>query len=110
MKLVQAHDMSAKMVHATFHKDLQLSRSRPGERSNCLQGEEEGALKNVSGNHSNDRLGFLTILDIVSTVGESAGGNERAGWPQPQLGGLPEGAGGVTKNGAAANFAVALQR
>jgi hypothetical protein len=26
MKLAQAHDVSAKMIHATFHKDLQLSK------------------------------------------------------------------------------------
>jgi hypothetical protein len=26
MNLAQAHDMSTKMVHATLHKDLQLSK------------------------------------------------------------------------------------
>ncbi len=34
MKLAQAHDVSVKMVHATLHKDLPLSGSRPAERSN----------------------------------------------------------------------------
>jgi hypothetical protein len=36
MKLAQAHDVSAKMVHSILHNDLQLSRSRPGGRSNCF--------------------------------------------------------------------------
>jgi hypothetical protein len=36
MKLAQAHDLPAKTVHATLHYDLELSRSRPGGRSNCL--------------------------------------------------------------------------
>ena len=34
MKLAQAHDVSVKMVHATLHKDLPLSGSRPAKRSN----------------------------------------------------------------------------
>jgi hypothetical protein len=61
----------------------------------ALRGEEEGAIHNVSGNHSDDRLSFLTILDNILTVGESARDEERAGWPQPQLGGLPEGLEGL---------------
>ncbi len=36
MKLAQAHDVSVKMIHATLHKDLPLSGSRPAERSNCF--------------------------------------------------------------------------
>jgi hypothetical protein len=36
MKLAQVHNELAKMVHATLHKDLQLSRSRPSERANCF--------------------------------------------------------------------------
>jgi hypothetical protein len=60
----------------------------------------------VSGDHSDDRLDFFTILDNVLTIGESASGKEQAGRPQPQSGGLPEGAGGGMQNGAAANFAV----
>ncbi len=36
MKLAQAHDVSVKMVHATLHKYLPLSGSRPAERSNCF--------------------------------------------------------------------------
>jgi hypothetical protein len=34
MKLIQAYDVLAKTVHATLHKDLQLSKSWPGEQSN----------------------------------------------------------------------------
>jgi hypothetical protein len=54
---------------------------------------------------------FLIILDNVLTVGESAGGEERADRPHPHPGGLlaVEGEGGGAKNGAAANFAEALQ-
>jgi hypothetical protein len=51
----------------------------------------------------------MTILDNVLNVGEKAGGEERAGRPHPHPGGLLEGAGGGAKNGAAANFAEALQ-
>jgi hypothetical protein len=56
MKLAQAHDVSAKMVQDILHKD-----------------------------HSDDRHGFLTILDNVL---ELAKGKEKAGWSQPQAGGL----------------------
>jgi hypothetical protein len=31
MKLTEAYDMSAKTVHTTLHKDLQLSKIQPGE-------------------------------------------------------------------------------
>ncbi len=34
MKLAQAHDVLVKMVHATLHKDLPLSGSRPAKCSN----------------------------------------------------------------------------
>ncbi len=34
MNLAQAHDVSVKTVHATLHKDLPPSGSRPAERSN----------------------------------------------------------------------------
>jgi hypothetical protein len=36
MKLAQPHAMSTKTLHATLHKDLQLSRSQPGGHSNCF--------------------------------------------------------------------------
>ncbi len=36
MKLTQAHDLLVETVHATLHKDLPLSGSRPAERSNCF--------------------------------------------------------------------------
>ncbi len=75
-----------------------------------LQGEEGGVIQNLSGDHSDDRLSFLTILDNDLTFEELAGGKERADWHQPQSGGLPEGAGGDAKNGMASNFMEALQR
>jgi hypothetical protein len=37
MKLAQAHDVSVKTVHATLHKDLPLSESRPAKRSNFFK-------------------------------------------------------------------------
>ncbi len=110
MKFAEDHDVLAKTVHATLHNDLPLSRSRPCEQSNCFTRDEEGAIQNVIGDHSNDRHGFLTILDNVLTVGGSARGEERSCRPQPQSGGHPEGAGEGMKNGAAANFAEALWR
>jgi hypothetical protein len=60
------------------------------------------------GDHNDDRCCFLPILDIVLTVGGSARGEKRSHRPQPQSGGLPEGAGGGTENGAAVNVAEAL--
>jgi hypothetical protein len=64
----------------------------------------------VPGDRSDDRRGFLTIMDNVLTVGGSARGEKQADRPQIQSGCLPEGAGGGTENGAAANIAEALLR
>ncbi len=64
----------------------------------------------MAGDHSDDRRGFLMILGNVLTVCETAGGEKRAGRPQPQSGGFPKGAGWGAKNGAAANVAEALRR
>ncbi len=49
----------------------------------ALQENEEGAIQNVTGELSDDRRGFLTILDNVLTVGVSARGEERSRRPQP---------------------------
>jgi hypothetical protein len=48
----------------------------------ALQGVKEGAIQNMTGNLSDDRRGFLTILDNVLTVGGSARGEKQADWPQ----------------------------
>jgi hypothetical protein len=64
----------------------------------------------VAGDHSDDRRGFLMILDNVLTVCETAGGGKRAGRPQPKSGGFPKGAGWGAKIGAAANVAEALRQ
>ncbi len=61
MKLTQAQDVSAKTFHAILHKDLLLSKSQPVGDQTALRGEEEGAIDNMQGNHSNDCRGFLTI-------------------------------------------------
>ncbi len=42
----------------------------------ALQGDEEGAVENMQGDHSDDCSGLLPILDYVLTVSESAGGKE----------------------------------
>ncbi len=71
----------------------------------ALQGDEEGAVENMQGDHSDDRSGLLPILDYVLTVSDSAGGKEWAGQPQPYQGDLLEGAGVGMKSGMALNFA-----
>jgi hypothetical protein len=47
-----------------------------------LQGGEEGAIQNVTGDLSNDRRSFLTILDNILTVGGLARGEKQADRPQ----------------------------
>ena len=64
----------------------------------------------MTGDLSDDRRGFLTILDNVLTVGVWARGEERSRRSQSRSAGLLEGAGGGTENGAAANVAEALRR
>jgi hypothetical protein len=76
----------------------------------ALRENKEGAIQNLTGDLSDDRHGFLTILDNILTVGGSARGEELSRGPQPQSAGLPEGAGGGTKNGLPANVAEALQQ
>jgi hypothetical protein len=55
----------------------------------ALQGDEEGSIQNVPGNHSDDRHSFLTTLDNVLNVGGSAGGKKQASQHQTQSGRLP---------------------
>jgi hypothetical protein len=86
IKLPQAHGASARTVYSTLHKDLQLSKSQIGRgNQTALQGDKEGAIENVQGDHSDDLRGFLTILDNLLTVGMSAGegGGGQAVWSQP---------------------------
>jgi hypothetical protein len=42
----------------------------------ALREDKEGVIQNVTGDLSDDRRGFLTILDNVLTVGGSARGKE----------------------------------
>jgi hypothetical protein len=58
----------------------------------ALRRDEEGAIENMPGDHDNDRRGILTISDNVVTMGESAEGEDGAGWPHPHPGDLLEGA------------------
>jgi hypothetical protein len=76
----------------------------------ALRGDEEGTSHDVRGICSNKRYHFLTILDNVLTVGESAGIEEKAVEPYPHLGGLLEEVGGGVRNSMAADFAKALWR
>ncbi len=76
----------------------------------ALKGDEEEAIQNVPGDHSDDRHSFLTILDNVLNVGGLAGGKKQASRHQTQSGGLPLWAGGGTKNGTAANVVKALKQ
>lgn len=76
----------------------------------ALQGDEEGAIENVGGGHSGDLCVFLTILDNILAICDSAGGEEWTSEPHPHPGSLPEGAGGGVKKDTAAYFAKALWR
>jgi hypothetical protein len=90
---LQAHGLSTIMVHATIHKDLQSQRSQPSGWPNCVTWSwrridwEKGK---QSWQHS---CRFLTILDNVLIVCESAGGEEQAGWLHSHPGSLLEEAG-----------------
>ncbi len=48
----------------------------------ALRENEEGAIQNVTGDLSDDRRGFLTILDNILTVGGLARGEKQADRPQ----------------------------
>ncbi len=80
-KLAQAPGMPIKMTHATLHRIWTRQEVGLVGDQTALKGDEEGTIKNMRGNHSDDRLGFLTIWDNVLTVGESAGDEEQAGLP-----------------------------
>jgi hypothetical protein len=54
----------------------------------ALQRDEEGAIQNVPGDHSDDCQGFLTIFYDVLNVGGSARGKKQASQHQTQSGGL----------------------
>ncbi len=110
MKLAEAHDVLAKTVHAIFSRICRSQEVSQLSDQTALWGDKEGAIQNLPGDHSDDRHGFLTISDNVLIAGGSAGDKKQADWPQPQSGGLPEGAGGGTKNGAVVNFAEALRQ
>jgi hypothetical protein len=43
----------------------------------ALQGDEEGAIQNMAGDPSDDRHGFLTILDNILTVNRLAGAKSK---------------------------------
>jgi hypothetical protein len=108
MKLAQANDVLVKTVHATLYRICCFQEVGQLRDQTALRGDDKGVIQNVPGVHIHDHRGFLTILDNVLFVSGSLGGKKQAYRHQPQSGGLPVGAGGGTKNGAAANFAKAL--
>ncbi len=57
----------------------------------ALLGDEEGAIQHMQGGRNDGCHGSLTFVDNILTVGESAGGEERAGRPHSCSGGLLEG-------------------
>jgi hypothetical protein len=52
------------------------------------KGDEKGASLDMQIIHRDFRRGFFTVLDNILTVGESAKGEDQAGWPHPYPGGL----------------------
>jgi hypothetical protein len=110
MKLTQAHNLSVKRFMPLFTRICHFQEVGQLSDQTALQGDEEGAIQNVPGDHSDDRHSFLTIWDNILSVGGSAGGKKQASQHQPQSGGLPIGVGGGTKNGATANFTQSLQQ
>ncbi len=59
----------------------------------ALLGDEEGAIQDMQGSHSDGRRGSLAFLDNVIIVDKSAGGEEQAGRLHSHSGGLQEGMG-----------------
>ncbi len=86
MKLAQVHEMLAKMIHSTLHKDLQLSQKSTRWVTKMLyEGMKKGKSESVWGNHSDDRCNFMTMLYNILTIGESARvKNELAGLTHTQ--------------------------
>jgi hypothetical protein len=79
MELAQARDVSAKMVHTTLCIQGSACNSQNfgqvGEQT-ALREDEERVIVNMQGDHSDNHCGFLTILDNLLTVGQSAGVKE----------------------------------
>jgi hypothetical protein len=60
-ELAQAYSVSTKTVHATLHKDLQLSKKSARWVTKLLYEEMKKEQLSVRSEHGNDRHGFFTI-------------------------------------------------
>ncbi len=96
IKLTKAHDR-LKLFTPLFTRICSSKRSRPGEWPNFIMRRWRSDWECTRNLGGYDRHGFLTILENVLTVGESAGGEKWACQPHPQPGGLLQGARGVQK-------------
>jgi hypothetical protein len=67
MKLAQAHDVSVKTVTPLFTRICRFQDVGQLSDQTALRGDEEGAIQNVPGDHSNDRNSFLTISPLSRT-------------------------------------------
>ncbi len=73
MKLAQDHEMLAKMIHSTLHKDLQLPQKSTRWVMKMLYEEmKKGKSESVWGDHGDNRRNFLKIWYTVLTIGETA--------------------------------------
>jgi hypothetical protein len=79
MKLAQAHDMLTKMVHATLHKDLQLSKK-----------SARWLIKMIYYAMQKEQVRMIEAFVAIVNVGELACSEGRAGRTYPHPGGLLE--------------------
>jgi hypothetical protein len=89
-KLAQAHGVRLTLFMPLFTGSEALREVIEVVVQIDRQRDEEGVGQDVRGIHSDDCHGFLTILDNVLTMGESAQGEEGADQPHPHPGSLLE--------------------
>jgi hypothetical protein len=110
MKLAQADDTLTNMVHATLHKDLQLSNTSARWVTKMVYYEMQKKRVRTCKALTKDPRRFMTILDNILNLGESAGGEEQAaGLTHTNEASYMEWE-GVQKNGAAMDFAKVLRQ
>jgi hypothetical protein len=111
MKLAQAHEMLAKMIHSALHKDLQLSQKLTKLVTKMLYKEmKKRKSESVWGDHVMIAEQLLDNLIHCSHYWWDSEGEDWAGRPRPHPGGLLKEAGGGLRNLMAANFVKALWR
>jgi hypothetical protein len=93
----QAHDMSTDTIDATLRKDLKLFKKLARWLPKLTDKEMKKERVRMCDAFVHTCCHSLTILDRVHTVVELAGGEERAGQPNPHPGDLEEAVGGYEK-------------